>query len=171
MSHKQNGTLEDIQVLAMDFDGVHTDGFVYMTEGGQESVRCSRKDSLGLNMLKRAGVKLFVISKENNPVVLARCKKLDIECYQGITDAKGKKEILVSLAEREGVPQSQVAFIGDDVNDIEAIEYAGVGITLADGHAEVKKVADIVLTRNGGEHALRELCERILDAKGIPVAY
>ncbi len=163
--------LKNTSLLVMDFDGVHTDGFVYVSDEGHESVRCSRRDSLGLNMLKRAGVKLFVISKEKNPVVLARCKKLDIECYQGIESGVGKKEILASLIEREKVSIENVVFIGDDVNDIDAILHAGIGVTVADGHEEVKNVADIVLTRNGGDHALRELCDLILDAKGLPIVY
>ena len=163
--------LKNVSLLAMDFDGVHTDGFVYVDDSGHESVRCSRRDSLGLNMLKRAGVKLFVISKEKNPVVLARCNKLDIECYQGIESGIGKKEILASLIERENVSIENVVFIGDDVNDVDAISYAGIGVTVADGHEKVKQVADVILTRNGGNHALRELCDLILDAKGLPIAY
>ncbi len=170
----QNASIEKLKtvsLLAMDFDGVHTDGFVYVDDEGHESVRCSRRDSLGLHMLKRAGVKLFIISKEKNPVVRARCRKLDIECYQGVESGVGKKEILEALIEREGVSKDSVIFIGDDVNDVDALMYAGIGVTVADGHEELKKVANILLTRKGGDHALRELCDLILDAKGFPVVY
>lgn len=149
----------------MDFDGVHTDGFVYVDEHGNESVRCSRRDSLGLEMLKEAGVRLFVISKESNPVVASRCKKIGVGCFQGVADSVGKQELLKELVEREGVPCEQVAFIGDDVNDLGALEFAGVAVTVADGHEKVKSVADVVLSRKGGEHALRELCDLILSAK------
>ena len=83
----------------------------------------------------------------------------------------GKKEILVALIEREKVSIENVVFIGDDVNDVDAISYAGVGVTVADGHEEVKKVADVILTRNGGSHALRELCDLILEAKGLSIEY
>lgn len=159
--------LKNIILLAMDFDGVHTDGFVYVSQNGMEAVRCSRRDSLGLNMLKQIGVKLFVISKEPNPVVTSRCKKLDIECYQNVSDSLGKQKLLISLMEREKVLRSEVVFIGDDINDIDAIKYAGVGVTVADGHVEIQKHADIVLTRKGGDHAIRELCELILEAKGL----
>lgn len=171
MNNIYNNYFKNLSMLVMDFDGIHTDGFVYVDQNGLESVRCSRRDGLGLNILKRAGVKLFVISTEKNPVVLARCNKLDIECFQGIKDSVGKRDILEPLIKREKIPVSQVAFIGDDVNDIEAIKYAGIGITVADGHEEVKKVVDIVLTRNGGEHAIRELCDLILEAKGISISY
>jgi YrbI family 3-deoxy-D-manno-octulosonate 8-phosphate phosphatase len=110
--------LKDVRILAMDFDGVHTDGFVYTNEDGVEFVRCSRRDSLGLELLKQQGIKLCVISKEKNPVVLARCNKLQVECYQGVHNSSNKKEILKEFAEREGVEQKDVRFIGDDVNDI-----------------------------------------------------
>jgi YrbI family 3-deoxy-D-manno-octulosonate 8-phosphate phosphatase len=109
---------------------------------------------------------LAVISKERNPVVLTRCKKLDVECYQGVEDSLGKRDILEALVQRENVPISQVAFIGDDVNDIETIQYAGIGITVADGHNDIKKVADLILTRKGGDHALRELCDLIIETRG-----
>jgi YrbI family 3-deoxy-D-manno-octulosonate 8-phosphate phosphatase len=158
--------LRNISLLAMDFDGVHTNGFVYVDQYGVESVRCSRRDSLGLGYLRNLGIKLAVISKERNPVVLTRCKKLDVECYQGVEDSLGKRDILEALVQRENVPISQVAFIGDDVNDIETIQYAGIGITVADGHNDIKKVADLILTRKGGDHALRELCDLIIETRG-----
>jgi N-acylneuraminate cytidylyltransferase len=166
MKNNVRDTLKNITLLAMDFDGVHTDGFVYVNQNGIETVRCSRRDSLGLGYLKKLGIKLVVISKEVNPVVLTRCKKLDIECYQGVEDSHGKRDILESLVRRENVPISQVAFIGDDINDIEAAQYAGIGITVADGHDEMKKVANLILTRKGGDHALRELCDLVMKARG-----
>ncbi len=159
--------LSTAKLLIMDFDGVHTDGYVYLDQNGKETVRCSRRDGLGLAMLKKAQMRLVVISKEKNPVVLARCKKLDIECYQGVDDSAGKLHILSSLIERENISREHVAFIGDDVNDIDALKHAGISVTVADGHEAVKKIVDLVLTRKGGEHALRELCERILKAKKI----
>ncbi len=163
--------LGQIKLLAMDFDGVHTDGFVYVGEDGYETVRCSRRDSLGLAQLARAGIKLVVISKEENPVVRARCAKLGIECYQGVHDGAGKKEILMSLIAREGMTTDEVVFIGDDVNDCEVVAYAGIGVTVADGHEAVKKCADIILTRKGGDHALRELADMILKARGIDASF
>lgn len=159
--------LIDIKILAMDFDGVHTDGYVYQDQDGREMVRCSRKDGLGLNLLQKMGIKLFILSKETNPVVEARAKKLGIECYQGVGDSSQKKEILVSLIAREGVTVREVMYIGDDINDIDVLTYAGIGVTVADGHVHAKEVADIVLKNKGGEHALRELAELILVAKGI----
>lgn len=163
-----NKSLASIKLLAMDFDGVHTDGFVYVDENGCETVRCSRKDGLGLEMLKKSGIKLVVISKEKNSVVATRCNKLNIEYYQGVDNSLGKKGILTSLIEREGVSIESVMYIGDDINDLDAILYAGIAITVADGHEQIKKNADIILKSKGGEHAIREIAEMILVAKGIP---
>ncbi len=166
-----NAILSKICLVVMDFDGVHTDGFVYLDQDGHEIVRCSRRDSLGLNMLMRHGIKLCVISKEKNPVVRARCEKLGIDYFQGVTDADGKAEILAALCVKEDISPAQTLFIGDDINDIEAMRFAGVSVTVADGHDLVQKEADLMLTRKGGEHALRELCDLILSAKGLPIAY
>lgn len=157
--------LKNIKLLAMDFDGVHTDGYVYVGQNGDEFVKCSRKDSLGLNMLMRANVALVVISKEKSSVVKERCKKLGVECFSGVENARSKAEILQSLMDREGFTQEQVAFIGDDINDIDALMLAGISITPADGHKSVREIVDLTLSKNGGDHALRELSELILDAK------
>lgn len=157
--------LRNVAMLVMDFDGVHTDGFVYIDEQGRETVRCSRRDGLGLEMLKKIGIKLFVISKEKNPVVAMRCNKLGIEYYQGVSDASDKKEIMETLLKREGVLVESVVYVGDDVNDVDALRYAGTGVVVADAHEDLKRYADIILTRNGGSHALRELCDYILTAK------
>lgn len=166
MNHDLVERLRKISLFAMDFDGVHTDGFVYVDEVGNETVRCSRRDSLGLSLLQKRGIKLCVISKEKNPVVAVRCKKLNIEYYQSVEDAIGKQQILEELMRREGLVAEQLLFLGDDVNDIDALTYAGVGVTVQDGHEAVKSVADLTLSRKGGEHAVRELCDLILEAKG-----
>lgn len=155
----------------MDFDGVHTDGYVYVSQEGIEMVRCSRKDGLGLNLLAQNGIKLVVLSKETNPVVKMRCKKLQIECIFGIHNAQGKKELLQNFLLQKKFNPDEMVFIGDDLNDMEAIQFAGVGVTVADGHKSIKKIADLTLSSKGGEHALRELSELILEAKKIKISF
>lgn len=155
----------NVLMLATDFDGVHTDGYVYVDQSGMEMVRCSRRDSLGLEMLAKAGVECCVISKEKNPVVARRCEKLGITCYQGVETGDGKREILRRImAERELRP-AQVAYMGDDLNDLAAFELAGIRVTVADGHEQLKKCASYVARARGGEHALREVADLIIDAK------
>src|SRR3989344_5991599 len=101
-----------IKLVATDFDGIHTDGCVYVNEDGKESVQCSRKDALGIDMLKRAGIHVCVISKETNPVVTARCKKLGVPCIQAVHDSDGKLEILKRIAGELGLLAEEVLYMG-----------------------------------------------------------
>lgn len=158
-----------IKILCADFDGTFTDGMVYTDQDGIESVRCSRRDSLGIDMLKRAGIAVHVISRESNPVVAARCAKLKIPCNQGIIRGEGKAEIVRRIAHEAQVDLSEVAYIGDDVNDLAALAIVGLAVTVADGHPRVTKLAHFVTKGRGGEHAVRELCELILTTQGHPI--
>lgn len=160
-----------VRMVFADFDGVFTDAMVYTDQNGVESVRCSRRDSLGINMLKRAGIGVHVVSKETNPVVATRCKKLGITCDQAIESGEGKADIVRRVAQEAGLDLSQVAFIGDDVNDIPALKVVGFAATVADGHPLVKEVVHYTTVARGGEHAIRELCEFILISQGHPIAY
>ncbi len=160
-----------VRLVCADFDGTFTDGMVYTDQNGGETVRCSRRDSLGIDMLRRAGIDVHVISKETNPVVAARCRKLGISCDSGVDSGEGKKDIVSRIARNAGLEPSQVAYIGDDVNDSAALMFAGFAATVADGHPAVKELAHFVTTARGGEHAIREFCEFILFAQGQPIAY
>ncbi len=162
--------LKGIKLVALDFDGTLTVGaFVIFNQDGLESVICSRRDSLGINMLKEVGIEVVVISKEVNPVVTARCTKMSIKCWQQVKDGQGKLEVLQSHAKKMKLNQSEVCFGGDDVNDLSCIKWAGFGFTVADGHEFCKKVADYTTEAKGGEGAVREICEMILKAQGNPV--
>jgi len=151
-----------VQLLALDFDGVMTDGKVTVREDGLESVTCSRRDSLGISMLKKIGVKVMVISKEKNPVVAARCRKLDIECFSGVDD---KPTLFKELMAREAIDPKRVCYVGDDVIDAECMKIAGIGVAVADAVRQAKEAADYVTSAKGGDHAVREVCDLILDAK------
>jgi len=150
-----------IRLLVLDFDGVFTDNHVWIDEEGKESVVCDRGDSLGIKMLKevRPDIRLVVISKETSRVVNARCQKLKIECYTGIDD---KPATFQRIVEGEKIPMEQVAFMGNDVNDLECIRRAGIGIAVADAVSEVKRVADYVTRHGGGRGAIRECTDIIL---------
>lgn len=151
-----------IKLLASDFDGVFTDNRVLVREDGTESVICNRSDGLGLEMVRAVGIKVVVISKEQNPVVTARCKKLKIPVIQGVGD---KLPILKDYMERSGVSREEIMFIGNDTNDIECIKFAGIGVCVADSHQDVLKISDIVTQRKGGYGALREICDQLLKTR------
>jgi N-acylneuraminate cytidylyltransferase len=154
--------LKAISLVVLDFDGVFTDNRVFVSEDATEMVACSRGDGFGLGLLRKAGVPAVVLSTEVNPVVAARCKKLDLPCHQGVAD---KAEVFDRLASEYGVEPQCIAFVGNDVNDLPAMEKAGVAVAVADAEPEVLQIAHIVLTRKGGRGAIRELCDRIIAAK------
>lgn len=149
---------ERVDALVMDFDGVLTDDKVLVREDGLEAVTCSRSDGYGLERLRGMGVRLAVISKEKNPVVEARCKKLKVECYQGIDD---KLPLFSKWAGENDLSLSNVVYIGNDLTDIPCIRAAGAGVTPADARPEARAAADLVLGTSGGQGAVRELCELI----------
>jgi YrbI family 3-deoxy-D-manno-octulosonate 8-phosphate phosphatase len=153
---------ETVELLVMDFDGVLTDNRVWTDQNGGESVASNRSDSYGLILLRQAGVGSLVISKETNPVVLARCQKIGVPALHGIDD---KATMLKKLLAEQKVDPTRVVFVGNDVNDLPCFPLVGWGVAVADAHLEVLRQADFVLTRTGGHGAVRELCDLIL--KGL----
>ncbi|PIR70389.1 MAG: hypothetical protein COU46_01725 [Candidatus Niyogibacteria bacterium CG10_big_fil_rev_8_21_14_0_10_42_19] len=157
--------LKDIKLFVLDFDGILTDGFVYVDDSGKETVRCSRRDSLGIKMLMESGVEVVVISAESNPVVARRCEKMKVRCWQ---DAKGKGkggklEILKEILEEKGLAQNEVAYMGDDLNDLEAIKHAGLRFTVPDACYAIRCAVDYITLKSGGNHAVREVCDLFLN--------
>ena len=153
-------SLKKVKLLVLDFDGVMTDNKVIVDENGKESVICDRGDGLGLEMLrKKTNVEIIVISKETNKVVTARCKKLGIKCAKGIND---KITIFRNEVKKRNFSFNEVCFVGNDINDIECIREAGVGIAVSNSHPSVIREADLITTKKGGEGAVREICDWIL---------
>jgi N-acylneuraminate cytidylyltransferase len=148
-----------LSLLAVDFDGVLTDNRVWVTELGTESVACNRSDGLAIEMLRDDGIEVFVLSKESNPVVAARCNKLGVAFHQGV---ENKHAALQSIATERRVDLAQTAYVGNDVNDLLCMASSGCGIAVADAHPEVLRQADIVLKIPGGRGAIREVCDLIL---------
>lgn len=156
-----NKPIDQIKILALDFDGVFTDNRVFIDEDGKETVVCDRSDSLGITRLKeqRPDIKIVVISKEKNNVVKVRCDKLGIACKTGIDD---KLTMLKILLEEENKKPDEVAYMGNDINDIECIQFAGVGVAVSDSYPEVLAVADYITRKKGGQGAIREFIDIVL---------
>jgi len=148
-----------VRLLAFDFDGVFTDNRVLVLEDGREAVLCSRADGLGLARARAAGLELVVISTETNPVVGARCRKLAIECVQGCTD---KLAALRAHARRLGIGLEEVAYLGNDINDLDCLRAVGLPACVADAWPEARAAARLVTARPGGTGAVREFCETVL---------
>lgn len=152
-------SLRTVRLLVLDFDGVLTDNRVIVHQDGTESVACHRGDGMGMQMLMRSGVDLFVLSKQKNPVVRARCETLGVPFQQS---TEHKLPALRAILDERGLAREQVAYMGNDVNDLDALEHAGISLAPADAEAEVLAMVDAVTTRPGGFGAVREVCDRML---------
>jgi N-acylneuraminate cytidylyltransferase len=159
---------ENPALLVLDFDGVLTDDRVYVAEEGKEMVACTRGDGLGITLLRREGFPVLVLSTEKNPVVAARCAKLQVECIQGCRDKTA--ELKQTLSEKK-IPAFSMIFVGNDVNDIGCLRLAGCGFAVADAHPLLKEVATGVLSHPGGHGAVREVAEMILVKLGREIIY
>jgi 3-deoxy-D-manno-octulosonate 8-phosphate phosphatase (KDO 8-P phosphatase) len=152
---------QGLKLVFTDCDGVLTDGGVYYSEQGEQFKRFSIRDGMGVERLRTlAGIETAIITGELSGSVRKRAEKLGIvECHLG---SKDKAATVRSILARRGLSRLEVAYVGDDVNDLPA--FAVVGLTACPGDAmdEVKAVADVVLDRRGGDGAFRELAEIIL---------
>lgn len=153
--------LADIALLVLDFDGVLTDNAVLVSQDGLESVRCNRSDGWGIARLRERGVEVVIMSTEKNPVVAARARKLSVEAFSAVDD---KATALKRLMERKGYDADCVAFMGNDVNDLPAMEVAGLAIAVADAVPDVRRAAHLVTEQRGGQGAVREVCDLLIAA-------
>ena len=145
-----------VKLLVFDFDGVFTNNMVYVFEDGREAVRCSRQDGLGLAKMRRRGLAMCILSTEANPVVTARAKKLQLRCIQGCED---KGAALDALLAELGFTDRQLAFVGNDINDLPCLTRAGVPIIVQDAHPDVLAYGLYRTTAPGGHGAVREVCD------------
>jgi N-acylneuraminate cytidylyltransferase len=150
-----------VSYLIMDFDGVLTDDLVYVDQDGRESVCCSRSDGFGIDLLKEStDTQPLILSKETNPVVSARARKLDIEVFQSINN---KDQALQALIKERNLDPAQIIYIGNDLNDLAVLPFVGYFACPSDAHPQVIRQADLVLKHPGGRGAVRELVEKILE--------
>ena len=152
--------LRNVRLLVLDFDGVLTDNRVWVSEDGKEWVAANRSDGYGIGLLLARGIEVTVLSREANPVVEARCRKLGIQHIQNISD---KVPVLKSIVEKRGLRMDQVIYVGNDVNDLGCMEAVGLAVAVADAYPEVMAQADLILTHAGGYGAVRELCDKITE--------
>jgi YrbI family 3-deoxy-D-manno-octulosonate 8-phosphate phosphatase len=145
-----------VRLVAFDFDGVFTDNMVYVFQDGSEAVRCFRGDGIGLHKLKRAGIEIVIISTETNPVVTARSQKLGIRCVQG---CENKRQTLETIIQEMKISMAQVAFLGNDINDLPCLTCVGLPLVVQDAHPEVIPFARYRTKARGGYGAVREVCD------------
>jgi len=150
-----------IKLFAMDVDGTLTDGGVYMDGRGGEWKRFDIQDGMGIARLKASGVVIAFVSGRPSPATDQRAKDLGVDrVYNGAGD---KLSVLRELAFELGLSREEIAYMGDDVNDLPAMEWAGLSIAPANALPEVKAASDWVTNSCGGHGAVREAAERILE--------
>lgn len=154
---------EKIRLLALDVDGVLTDGRLYFAENGEELKTFDTQDGHGIKMLQAAGITCAIITGRTTKLVERRAKNLGIAHL-----LQGREDKLVALREltgQLGVALENVAYVGDDWPDLPAIRAAGLGIAVANAHRELRTHADYVTTLEGGRGAVREVCDLLLRAQ------
>ncbi|KOG68851.1 transferase [Streptomyces antibioticus] len=152
-------TADDVDAVVLDFDGTQTDDRVLIDSDGREFVAVHRGDGLGIAALRRSGLKLLILSTEQNPVVAARARKLRIPVLHGID----RKDLaLKQWCEEQGIAPERVLYVGNDVNDLPCFALVGWPVAVASAHDVVRGAARAVTTVPGGDGAIREIASWIL---------
>ena len=152
-------TREDIDAVVLDFDGTQTDDRVFVDSDGRETVAVHRGDGLGIAALRKAGLPLLILSTEQNPVVAARARKLQVPVLHGIDR---KDEALKQWCEEQSIAPERVLYVGNDVNDLPCFGLAGWPVAVASAHDSVRAAARAVTTTPGGFGAIREIAAWLL---------
>jgi 3-deoxy-D-manno-octulosonate 8-phosphate phosphatase (KDO 8-P phosphatase) len=156
--------VDNIKAVALDIDGVLTEGTFYWGLNGEELKKFSFSDVMGISLGRKAGLIFALISGEDNTLINRFAEKTGIaDIYRG---SKDKAADLCSFAKKHGLELSQICFMGDDVNDLKALSLAGLSVAPADANDSVKQKVMLVTKRCGGEGAVRELLDLILANHG-----
>jgi 3-deoxy-D-manno-octulosonate 8-phosphate phosphatase (KDO 8-P phosphatase) len=154
-----------VKLALFDVDGVLTDGRLFLGDDGQELKCFHTRDGQGLTMLRDAGIEIGIISGRSSKAVGKRMAELGIELvYQGRLD---KLAVLQTILDKRRLGASEVAYVGDDLPDLPVMLRVGLAVAVADAHELVQKHAHYGATRPGGQGAVREVCELILEARGM----
>jgi YrbI family 3-deoxy-D-manno-octulosonate 8-phosphate phosphatase len=146
------------KMIVTDFDGCLTDDCVWLNQDGEEFVAANRKDGLAVKRLKNLGIEIVIASTETNKVVLSRGNKMEVEVLQGLDD---KAEAIELYLKQRNLTWNDVWYIGNDVNDLGAIERANLSICPADAVKKVRKSVEVVLKTNGGRGILSEIATEL----------
>tara|TARA_B100000579_G_scaffold435300_1_gene458207 strand:- start:436 stop:900 length:465 start_codon:yes stop_codon:yes gene_type:complete len=150
--------LKNIQLIVYDFDGVMTNNKVYIDNNGNELVQVNRSDGLAVSEIKRLGVNQIIISTEKNLVVAKRANKLNIPFLQNINN---KKDTLINYCKKNNFNLKNIIYVGNDINDKEAMSIAGFTYCPSDAHDIIKGISDTILDTKGGDGVIRELLDII----------
>jgi len=154
-----------IRIVLTDVDGVLTDGGMYYSSKGDVMKRFFVRDGMGVALLRKADIPTIIITKEKNPIITQWAKKMKIrKVYDGILN---KELILQEVCKSFGMTAEQVAYIGDDINDLELLKIVGLSATPSDGIPDAKKICDYVCISAGGYGAFREIADMIISSTKV----
>jgi len=154
-----------IKILLVDVDGVLTDGTIIYTHAGDEIKAFHSRDGLGLRLLQEAGVEVGIITARSSEAVTRRAKDLKLtHVYQGIRE---KLVVYEEILKKLNLSAAEVGYMGDDWLDLPLLTRVGFAVTVSDAVPEVKKVSHYITRRPGGRGAVREVCDLIIEAKGM----
>jgi len=150
----------EIKLALYDFDGVMTDNKVSINEKGLESVIVNRSDGLAVKLINEMGVKQIIISTESNKVVEKRAQKLGIECKQNI---ENKASVVEELSKTLSITKDKIAFIGNDINDLEAMKIVGLSLCPSDASQEIIDLSMTILPSKGGSGVIRDFYDFLIN--------
>lgn len=156
--------LAKVKLLSLDTDGVLTDGGLYYTDAGDELRKFNVKDGLGIRRIQAAGVAVAVITASASPAIEHRARYLGVEHVH--LEVGDKLQVLTGICDELGYPLEAVAHMGDDLNDVPVFREVGVPITVADAHDAAKAEACWITGLGGGQGAVREICDLIVEVRG-----
>lgn len=154
-----------IKLLISDFDGVFTDNCVYISESGEESVKCNRSDGIGIKRLMSTGVDFIVCSSETVALAEIRANKIGFKCFCSVAD---KLNFVKQYLFEKRISSSECAFLGNDVNDLSVLKYVHYSIAVSDAFPEVLSAANFLLKSAGGQAAVREACDLVISINSAP---
>jgi 3-deoxy-D-manno-octulosonate 8-phosphate phosphatase (KDO 8-P phosphatase) len=164
MPRGANARARRVRLLVLDVDGVLTDGRMILSERGDELKAFHTHDGIGINLARRCGILVALVTGEKSPIAQSRGAKLGLEDI--VLGARRKGEVLADLMAKHGVSPEQTAFMGDDLLDLPALERVGLAVAPANAVPEVRAIAHVVTRAAGGGGAVRECVELILRAQG-----
>jgi len=163
MNKKLIFKIRKIRLVVTDVDGVLTDGGMYYDSKGEAMKKFNTRDSMGMELLLKSGIKTILLTRENSEINKKRVNKIKIvDLYSNVLK---KEEILPRILQKYSVKINEIAYIGDEVNDLEIMKQVGLSATPSDGNFEVKKISDYICKNSGGNGAFREFSDLIIKSK------
>ncbi len=159
------GQAQSVKLLLLDVDGILTDGKLYVGETGEQFKAFNTLDGHGIKLLQKAGIQVGIISGRDSAALLHRASELGINLlYRGRED---KSAVLREITANLELEENEIAYAGDDLPDLAVIDRVGLGISVPNAHPEVRNAADMLTENPGGEGAVREICDFLLQANGL----